>query len=280
MNNIDSFPELGIEYVLPFYLRSTGYNSDTPRTEFPNGYIRHYIAIVLDGECILQAGTYIYHLHKNDGFFMRAHFPFSYYKSSQKCVTQWISFDGYATIPLFSKLNLENYMIFRNLDTMSLTESMSTMYLTSINTDKSSRLKNSAMTYKLLIDIYTQSEQGIASSSDTISNNSLLMAKSYIEQYYYKELTQIQIAEHAGITPQHLCRLFNKYLNTSPINYLNNTRITHAKYMLRTTTLPIITIGEKVGYSTPHYFSSTFRRLEGHTPGEYRKIAYIAAHSN
>lgn len=168
-------------------------------------------------------------------------------------------------------------MIFHNLNTVNLSINLTQMYLTSINTDKASRLQNSAMTYKFLIDIYTQSEQGISAAERKFENNSLLYAKRYIEQFYATNLTQTEIAQSAGITPQHLCRLFHKYIHMTPINYLNHIQIEHAKYMLRATSLPVSRICEKVGYATPHYFSTVFHRMENKTPTEYREIARRAA---
>ena len=279
-DNINSFTELNIEYELPFYLRSSGYNGSMPSTEHPNGYLYHYICIVLKGKCLLKAGTYSFHLGKNDGFFIRSHFPFSYYPITKDCCIQWITFDGYATVPLFSRLDLQNYMIFHNLDCNSLSYSLSQMYYISINNDLTSKLNNSALTYKFLIDIYTQSEQGIKNSEGAFKNNTFLFAKRYIDQFYMEELSQAQIATAAHITPQHLCRLFKQNLHMTPTRYLNEVRIRHAQILLEKTSLSIVQIGQKVGFFTPHYFSNTFHRICGKTPSQYREIARIAANNN
>ncbi len=277
---INSFANLNVELELPFYLRSTGYNAQTHPIEYREGYMRHYICIVLEGEVSLKADLYYYNLKKNDGFFIRAHVPFSYHALSEKCRTQWITFDGYATIPLFARLGLENYMIFHNLDSISLSYLMSQMYYLAINDDLTSKLNNSALTYRFLIDIYTMSEQGIISSKNAYTNNAFLYAKRYIDQFYMNELSQTEIAKAAGITPQHLCRLFKNNIHITPIRYLNEVRIKQAQILLNKTSLSILTIGEKVGFTTPHYFSQTFHKITGKTPSEYREIARIAANSN
>lgn len=278
--NINSYAELNVEYELPFYLRSTGYNDSTPLTEHPDGYLYHYICIVLEGKCLLKAGTYSFHLGKNDGFFIRSHFPFSYHRITKNCRVQWLTFDGYATTPLFSKLDLQNYMIFHNLDCDSLSYSLSQMYYISINHDLTSKLNNSALTYKFLIDIYTQSEQGIRNAEGAIKNNTFLYAKRYIDQFYMNDISTSQIAHAANITPQHLSRLFKEHLHMTPVHYLNEVRISHAKILLEKTSFSIVQIGQKVGFYTPHYFSSTFHRICGKTPSQYRKIAHIAANSH
>lgn len=171
-------------------------------------------------------------------------------------------------------------MIFHNLDCDSLSYSLSQMYYISINNDMTSKLNNSALTYKFLIDVYTQSEQGISNSEGAFKNNAFLFAKRYIDQFYMKEMSQSQIADAAHISPQHLCRLFKQNLHMTPIRYLNQVRIDHAKILLEKTSLSIVQIGEKVGFFTPHYFSSTFHRICGKSPSQYREIARIAANNN
>lgn len=271
---------MNVEYELPFYLRSIGYNDNTPSAEHPNGYLYHYICIVLEGKCLLKAGRYSFHLGKGDGFFIRSHFPFSYSSLSKDCRIQWLTFDGYAVIPLLSRLDLQNYMIFHNLDCDSLSHKLSNMYYISINNDFTSKLNNSAFTYQFWVDIYTQSEQGIHRSEGAYKNKAFLFAKRYIDQFYMDELSQSQIADAAHISPQHLCRLFKQNLHMTPIRYLNEVRMDHAKILLEKTSLSIVQIGEKVGFFTPHYFSSTFHRICGKTPSEYREIARIAANRN
>ncbi|MCI8363662.1 MAG: helix-turn-helix domain-containing protein [Eubacterium sp.] len=48
-----------------------------------------------------------------------------------------------------------------------------------------------------------------------------------------KEIFQSQIADAAHITPQHLCRLFKQNLHTTPMRYLNEVRVNHAKILLK-----------------------------------------------
>ena len=275
--NVNSYPELNIEYELPFYLRAVGSNDEIRPVNHSGGYNRHYIGIIKNGEIKLQLGSHFFRLKKGDGFFVRAHFPFQFHSVNGKAAVQWMSFDGYATVPLFSKLQLENYIIFHDLDLTTLSIDFSEMYLTSINKDKTSRLRNSARVYKILIELYAATEEGRSETESGFRNPSFLRGKRCIEQYYYTQLTQREIAEAANVTPQYLCRLFQSNLHMTPIAYLNTVRINEAKRLLASTSLPIQTIGEKVGFLSPHYFSHTFQKLEGVTATKYRELAKIAA---
>ena len=44
-----------------------------------------------------------------------------------------------------------------------------------------------------------------------------------------------------------------------------------AKQLLETTSKKTYEVAEEVGYSDPHYFSSTFKKITGCTPTEYAK---------
>lgn len=53
--------------------------------------------------------------------------------------------------------------------------------------------------------------------------------------------------------------------------YLTKVRVKHMCTLLQTTSLPLISIGEKVGIMDPFYIGKVFRRVMGMTPSEYRK---------
>ncbi len=269
---INSYPELEIEYELPFYLRSIGLNNAIRSVDFPDGHNRHYIGIVHHGELSLTVDSHSCHLTAGDAFFIRSHFSFNFKPVVQPTAVHWLVFDGFATIPLFSKLGIGNYIFFHNVNLLQFASQFTSMYMNSLNPDKMCRLQNSASVYKVLIDLYTSSKQN-QSAAD--AHPSLLRGKHCIEQFYATPLTQKDIADAAGVTSQYLCRLFQTHMHTTPITYLNQIRIEHAKHLLSTSSLPIQTIGERVGFTTPHYFSHTFVKIVGITPSKYREASKL-----
>ena len=58
-------------------------------------------------------------------------------------------------------------------------------------------------------------------------------------------------------------------MNTS--EFINTVRINKAKELMQTSDYTISEISYKVGYSDNAYFSKTFKRITGKTPGEFRK---------
>ncbi|NJN54137.1 MAG: helix-turn-helix transcriptional regulator [Anaerolineae bacterium] len=73
------------------------------------------------------------------------------------------------------------------------------------------------------------------------------------------------------MSEDYLSRAFSQELGISPWDYLNRYRIVQAKEMLRLTTDSITSIGRRVGFNDPAYFSRVFRRIVGVSPNAYRQ---------
>ena len=69
--------------------------------------------------------------------------------------------------------------------------------------------------------------------------------------------------------------LFNEkvksYSGFSPLNYLIKIRISEAIKLLKKEKVSITDIALETGFSSSQHFSTTFKKLTGYTPGEFRK---------
>jgi AraC-like DNA-binding protein len=69
--------------------------------------------------------------------------------------------------------------------------------------------------------------------------------------------------------------LFNEkvksYSGFSPINYLINIRISEAIRLLKKPELNVTDIALDTGFYSSQHFSTTFKKLTGYTPSEFRK---------
>jgi AraC-like DNA-binding protein len=54
-------------------------------------------------------------------------------------------------------------------------------------------------------------------------------------------------------------------------DYILNTRLKKAKYLLKHEDLPIGEVAAKAGFSSSAYFSSVFKSKEGMSPKEFRE---------
>lgn len=100
---------------------------------------------------------------------------------------------------------------------------------------------------------------------------------TYMNDHYGAEITRDRLAGIAGVDPSHYSRIFKKYKNISPIDYLTRVRIEQAKSLLRQPELSIARIAKLVGYGDPYHFSRRFKQLVGVAPAYYTPEITIAA---
>lgn len=81
-------------------------------------------------------------------------------------------------------------------------------------------------------------------------------------------LTEVSQAVH--ISPFHFHRLFSKQVGVSPKHYLQRKQLQIAKWLLRATRVPIGSIAAETGFASHGHFTSTFHRIVGVSPSEYR----------
>lgn len=94
----------------------------------------------------------------------------------------------------------------------------------------------------------------------------------YIEQHYAKAHLSLQdICNHVLMSTSSFSQAFKQYTEVTYVEYLTRVRIDKAKELLRLTEYKFYQIAEKVGYTDPNYFSSSFKKHTGITPKQYRE---------
>lgn len=83
------------------------------------------------------------------------------------------------------------------------------------------------------------------------------------------------MAHRLSVSEDHFIRLFKETYGMTPNQYLQHLRHQEAKRGLRETDMKIETIGKRVGYDSLHHFSHIFKRWQGVSPREYRKMCNI-----
>ena len=107
------------------------------------------------------------------------------------------------------------------------------------------------------------------------TNRQCATVRQYIEQHYKENLTLDLLAEKASINKYYMAHAFKREYGVSPINFLIACRIREGKRLLGETDLSLSQIATVLGFSSPSYFSQSFRNAEGMSPTEYRKANRI-----
>lgn len=87
------------------------------------------------------------------------------------------------------------------------------------------------------------------------------------------ELTLDEVAQASGLSVHHFGRVFLTAMRQSPIAYLRQVRIEHAKNLLRDTRLRVSEVAREAGFADPLHFSRVFHRVAGQSPRAFRRQA-------
>lgn len=96
----------------------------------------------------------------------------------------------------------------------------------------------------------------------------------YIYEHLADKLTVVNAAEHLKIDPTYLSKLFIQETGTSFRQFIINTKINAAKNMIMNSELSFLEISLALGFSSQSAFISTFKKITGETPGNYKKLSH------
>lgn len=95
---------------------------------------------------------------------------------------------------------------------------------------------------------------------------------AYITEHFAEPLTVEDLAARANMSLYHFIRVFKRETGFTPHEYLLNTRIAAARYLLKNTRLPVKSVCYYTGFSAESVFCGAFKRAAGMTPAQYRAL--------
>jgi transcriptional regulator GlxA family with amidase domain len=93
----------------------------------------------------------------------------------------------------------------------------------------------------------------------------------WMEENAHRRLTLGEIAARATMSTRTLNRRFREQMGTTPLRWLQRTRIRRAQRLLETTSHSVEWIAGEVGFGSPTTFRDLFKNLVGTSPRDYRR---------
>ena len=261
--------------LLPIYVVGIGgHKSQDPITR-PCGFQSYQLLYCTGGSGILRIEEQEYVIAQGDAFFFRPDIPHEYFAQNEPWSVRWVVFHGSAVEDIITYLGFGNSEVFHIHDLNSFdvqVSAMSDMYWCE---DPNKEIKTSMLMYKLLIKM-GECRNDTAKPSGMSKNEKYQKLRPVIETLkmrYKEDLSLRDLAEVIGVTNNHLCRLFQQVYDTTPIKYLTHLRLNMAKYYLCSADCPKVReVAAAVGFKDPSYFCAVFKKAEGMTPEEFRRI--------
>ena len=105
------------------------------------------------------------------------------------------------------------------------------------------------------------------------ANGAIDAALTYIAENANKPITLDMMAQQASLSRYYFVRTFKKETGFTPHEYLLNTRINMAKYLLRAGQEAVKSIAYRCGFQSESSFCTAFKKVVGITPMQYREGA-------
>lgn len=128
----------------------------------------------------------------------------------------------------------------------------------------------------LLINIIRRNKTNLEIEDSKKHNHECAYIKNYMDVHYRENITLDILSDISYMNKYYLVHSFKKYAGITPIQYLNNKRLTEAAAMLKNTDYSIAQIANIIGMSSQSYFAQSFKKKYAISPIDYRKsFAYI-----
>lgn len=190
------------------------------------------------------------------------------YGSSSAWKSLWIHFDGPLARKYYEYIsnNSGNVLFPRNYPAIHY--QLQTMYMEFLEHKPLDEGRMSLYISTVLCSAFTSA--GVEQSQSNF--DSLKKAISYINENFADTNSLNELAAKASLSPYYFSRLFKKETGLTPHQYLIETRISAAKFLLTSTTASVREIAYETGFPDESSFCACFRKKEKMTPASYRKM--------
>lgn len=227
---------------------------------------------VLDGSGSLTYGEKKYSLGTGDCVFIDCHNSYSHTTNPDNLwKLKWIHFYGPTVPSIYNKYcERGGRSVFRPENQEKIEEVWSALMTVAGSVDyMRDMLINQHLSTLLTL---VMSESWHPEDATTAKKKaSVADVKEYLDSHYGFKITLDQLSTEFYINKYYLTKVFKEQYGQSITAYLLNVRITKAKQLLRFSEKSVEEIGFEVGLGAPHYFSQTFKSVEGVPPSVYRK---------
>lgn len=228
----------------------------------------HYLLhVVLKGKGIYRTGNCEYGLREGEAFLIKPQ-EVTYYEADEKEPWEysWIAIAGSEAERLLEEYRRDEAGYLYQFQEEREWKSCISRLVSSFQTGGHNMDEMTGYVY-LLFSMFLKGRE----EAGEYEQSYLSRAEAYIHHNYSYPIKIEDAARYVGIDRTYLYKLFMKYKNISPKQYLTAYRIMEAKRLLSETELNMTETGLSCGFHDASVFCKSFQRLEGESPLQYRK---------
>lgn len=264
--NQSLYPLSPLSIALPVNIFGIGFEENQPHIIRKDGFLVHQFFLCTGGEGKIVLQNSEFSVKSGDFFFLPAHISHEYFAVKEKWQVQWIAF--YADEDLMKSSELTQFMLFTSRKFQNFDSYFKRIFSILKNETDSNKFQSASILFEMISELYVLRNKEIEFSENEI--NIVNKAVAFMDQNFSKYFTIEDLSASCSISPQYLCRLFQKHYQMRPFQYLARKRIQKAKELLQKPSIPVSEIARLTGYDDFSYFCSVFKKLEGISPTQFR----------
>lgn len=192
--------------------------------------------------------------------------------NGKKCSTHWLGENDFRT--LFPEVELvadkvitDEKGLYSSGGAISFWNLL--LYIISKYTDRNLAVQI-AKYFEIEIDRYSQSSFIMFRGQKEHEDEHIKKAQEFIENNFQDKLSVEQLADMFGLGRRSLERRFKKATNNTVVEYIQRVKIEAAKKSFETSSKNVNEVMYAVGYNDTKAFRTTFKKISGLSPLEYR----------
>lgn len=243
-----------------------------PHTSSRSNLDSYLYFTVVSGSGRLVYGGETYELRAGDSVFLDCTLPYAHTTEEELWTLVWCHFDGPQMAHIYEKYKVRGgKTVFRSQKTLEYREILKKLKTVAASDSYVRDMEINALLSQLLV-LLMEDSWNPESNAVKGKRVQVVSVREYIDGNYASDITLEGLAAQFFINKTYLSEMFKEQYGIALKDYLVSVRITEAKRLLRFTEKTTEEIATMVGINGAAYFSRMFKRVEGVTPTEYRKM--------
>lgn len=232
-----------------------------------SSYDSFLIMYMRKGSCEIESGGRTYHAKADQIVLLDCYKPHCYYTTTG-WDAEWLHFDGSNARNYFEAILDNGIPVIGLHDTYRFEKYLHKIY----SSFKEHLSIKEALLNNYIVNILTELLIGRdLEHSVNVSASIIEDTVAYINEHLTDPLTLEELASQASLSTFYFSRLFKKETGFTPHGYVITARVNIAKFLLKSSNSTIKEICFGTGFTSEISFCTTFKKVTGSTPSEYRE---------
>lgn len=217
---------------------------------------------VLSGKGVIESEGRRMTVQAGDSYFLNRDVPVTYYADKKDPYQKiWVNLSGRLAESLPAAYGIHEPVRIARIPLSDLLEKLHT------ELKKQGEGEEEALLVHQMIRLFAYED-----SQEQKKDAHARAVREWCDRHFAEQVSLSDAAKSLFLSRAQMIRVFRQAYDETPYSYILRRRIETAKQLLRSTSLPLSEIAERLSFSDLHHFTHTFKRREGMSPGAYRKM--------